>query len=376
MKKHISVFTVGACAVALTVGLVLMTLLVASGSFRYRKTKLVIQTGSASKTYDGNPLESKVWHILSGEVSKEHELTVEVKGQQTVVGTSENIAKVIVRDSAGKDVTDQYDIEMKYGTLEILRRKLTFTSESGWKVYNGTPLVVETVNLSGGHLSSGETFEAYDFADPTEPGKHLNTFRVRIMDAYGEEITDNYDVSCEPGELLVMYGQLVVTTASDSKEYDGTPLTNLRYDIKSGSINPGHRTEVTVTGSLTLAGISNNTIRFEIYDAAGTNITDLYKIDYELGLLTVTPRKLVVRTKDVVRPYYDTVIKNDWELVAGELLPGDTLEVLTMQQLSGYYDPGTYDNTVYSYTLRNQNYWDISDCYAIYCQTGVYVLTE
>ena len=90
----------------------------------------------------------------------------------------------------------------------------------------------------------------------------------------------------------------------------------------------------------------------------------------------MTPRKLYIRTKDIVRPYYDTVIRNDWEMVSGELLPGDTLEVLTSQQLSGYSDPGTYDNTVYSYTLRNEDRWDISDCYAIFCQPGVYVLTD
>ena len=376
MKKHISVFTIGACAVALTVGLVLMTVLVATGSFRYRKMKLVIQTGSASKMYDGTKLESNAWHIISGKVSKEHELTVEVKGQQTEVGTSENFATVIVRDSSGMDVTDQYDIEIEYGQLEILRKKLTFTSEPGWKVYNGTALEIPTANLSGGRLSGGESYEAYDFAKPVLPGKHYNTFRVRIADAEGKDVTDNYDITCEPGELVIMYGHLVVTTATGSKEYDGTPLTNARYDIKSGSVLSSHRTEVTVTGSITLAGICNNTIRFEIYDADGTNVTELYKIDYELGLLTVTPRKLYIRTKDIVRPYYDTVIRNDWEMVSGELLPGDTLEVLTSQQLSGYSDPGTYDNTVYSYTLRNEDRWDISDCYAIFCQPGVYVLTD
>ena len=46
MKKHMTVFLVGFCGVALTVGLIVLTVLVGTGSFRYRKTKLVIKTAS------------------------------------------------------------------------------------------------------------------------------------------------------------------------------------------------------------------------------------------------------------------------------------------------------------------------------------------
>lgn len=376
MKKHITVFTVGACAVALTVGLVIMTVLVATGSFRYRKTKLIIQTGSASKVFDGTALESKTWNILSGKLSKEHELEVKVKGQQTVVGKSENVAEVVIRDSSGMDVTDEYDIEMKYGELEVIRRKLTFSSESGWKVYDGRSFSNENARLSAGHLASGEIWEAYDFAQPSQAGKHTNSFLVRITNSSDEDVTSNYDITYDPGELTIMFGELVIVTGSDSKEYDGTPLSCDTCYVKSGTLYMGHHMDVTPLGSITMAGLCNNNVRLKIVDSSGGEVTDLYMINYELGTLTITPRKLYIRTNDVTRPYYDVPVPNDWEFLSGNLLEGDKLTVVTDQQVQRESRPGTYDNLVYGYTLKNADGWDVSDCYQVFAQYGVYILTD
>ena len=50
MKKHFSFNLIGFIGVLTAVVLIFLTILAATGSFHYRKTELVIRTGSAEKT--------------------------------------------------------------------------------------------------------------------------------------------------------------------------------------------------------------------------------------------------------------------------------------------------------------------------------------
>ena len=105
--KHISVFTIGACAVALTVGLVLMTVLVATGSFRYRKMKLVIQTGSASKMYDGTKLE--VFDRLADPELKNDLAESDAKAYQPQL----NFLKAIIQQYNNRMIENRLTVEEK-----------------------------------------------------------------------------------------------------------------------------------------------------------------------------------------------------------------------------------------------------------------------
>ncbi len=377
MKKNLSVYLFGIGGVVLAGILILMSVLIASGSFRYRKTPLVIQTASSSKTFDGRVLRSKKWSLVSGKLSDEHELEVEVLGEQTDVGSSENYARIVIRDiSSGADVTDQYDIETHFGKLEVFRRKLTFRSESNRAVYDGNAHPFPYAMLASGWLASGETWEGYDFAEPTDAGKYKNSFRVRITNSDGEDVTENYEVNYDLGEIIISYGRLVIESGSASKEYDGVPLSNPDYSIRVGSVQADHKIQMKAVGSITVVGICNNVVQAQITDARGMDVTEFYEIEYATGTLTITPRSLVVITDDVTRPYYDTSIPGDWHLVDGELLDGEQLKIVTTQQLHSFWQPGFYENQVYSYSVWNPILGDVSDCYRLISQHGKLTLTE
>lgn len=379
MKKHFSLNLIAFCGVLITVGLVFLTILAATGSFHYRKTELTIRTGSAEKKYDGRPLTNTKWFLVSGEVAKEHELIVEPRGSQTVIGKSENVASIRVVDSSGLDVTDQYDIQTEYGELEVLRRKVVFQSASAEKVWDGLPLSQHAVYLAEGKIYDEGEWRAYDFASPDKVGTYQNTYEISITNSVGEDLSDNYEIVCEYGELTIRQGTLLLASGSASKEYDGEELSNDECRIVRGSVAEGHRLEMQAIGVVKEVGFSENTIQAKVLDSDGKDVTSLYDITYNTGLLTVTPRRLTIQTMDVTRPYYEKPIEDDWALVGGSLLDGDVLEVMTFQSyVNGYEDQvGTFDNTVLHYYIRDaQGYSSKTGCYQVSFQYGKVILTE
>ena len=132
-------------------------------------------------------------------------------------------------------------------------------------------------------------------------------------------------------------------------------------------------------GSIREVGFCRNTIQATITDEDGKDVTNLYDITLNTGLLTITPRRLTVRTHDITRPYYDPPIQDDWSLVGGTLLEGDELRIVTRQQNNTGYDEeiGTFDNTESYYEIHNsKNYKDKTGCYQISFLYGTLVLTD
>lgn len=86
---------------------------------------------------------------------------------------------------------------------------------------------------------------------------------------------------------------LTVYTDSNQKVYDGVPLTDHDWTLE-GFLKDGHQAKAVYKGSRTEAGESENSIELIITDQTGRNVTNDYKIQYEFGILTVEPRKLVI----------------------------------------------------------------------------------
>lgn len=379
MKKHFSFNLIGFIGVLTAVVLIFLTILAATGSFHYRKTELVIRTGSAEKTYDGTPLTSSRWFLVSGTLAEEHELVVETRGSQTEIGKSDNVAMVKVVDSSGLDVSDQYTIKAEYGDLTVERRKLTFVSEDAEKIWDGTPLIQHKVYLINGRVYGDNTWEAYEFNEPTRVGTYQNTYQVRITDSEGQDVSDNYEIELTFGQLTIRQGYLVIASGSEIKEYDGEDLVNTDCHIEEGGIAEGHNLQMQAVGRVQEVGFCKNTIQVSITDQDGMDVTELYDITLNTGLLTVIPRRLTVQTMDVTRPYYDKAIEDDWSLVGGTLLEGDELKVSTRQQSTYEYDEeiGTFDNTVLYYEIYNsKTHKNKTACYQISFQYGTLVLTE
>ena len=99
------------------------------------------------------------------------------------------------------------------------------------------------------------------------------------------------------GAVSLQRTEITFSTESASAVYDGKPLTNHKWKLSAGELKKGHRAQVTVTGSQTAPGESENSLQVKILDAAGADVTSDYTINYSFGKLKVTPRALTVTSK-------------------------------------------------------------------------------
>ena len=82
---------------------------------------------------------------------------------------------------------------------------------------------------------------------------------------------------------------LTITAASGTKVYNGKDLTSSSYTVTGNLLEGDTLESVTVTGSQTLVGSSDNVPSVaKIIRAGGQDVTDQYEINYVKGTLTVT----------------------------------------------------------------------------------------
>ena len=101
----------------------------------------------------------------------------------------------------------------------------------------------------------------------------------------------NYDGSFEI-KYNILKRDVTFTSATDSKQYDGTALTNGNVEITGDGFAEGEGVTFNVTGSITDAGSTKNTFTYVMH--AGTNAGN-YNVTVVEGTLTVTAAPVVPR---------------------------------------------------------------------------------
>ena len=256
-----------------------------NGTLTVTKVNVTVTTGSAEKEYDGTPLTKDEANI-TGLVNDE---TVEIHatGSQTDVGSKPNTYEI----TWGSVNKDNYEITEKLGSLEVkvnTTDQITLTAPSGDKVYDGKPLTADgtgekKVTASG--LPEGFTVEATATGSQTDAGQSNNTVNdgFIIRDKEGNNVTSNFEkISKVNGKLTVTKAPVTITTGSAEKVYDGAPLTKDEKSI-TGLVD-GEKVTITVTGTQTAVGSSDNTYTIDW----GTTNKDNYEVTDVLGRLTVT----------------------------------------------------------------------------------------
>ena len=287
-------------------------------------TKVAIEITAASDTkeYDGTALTNDGYELTDGELVDGNALiAVTVVGSQTLVGTSDNVpSEAVIIDADGGDVTAAYEITYVNGTLEVTQNTtaLTVTADDDDKTYDGKPLTNDGYTLEG-ELPEGHTIEVVIEGTITNVGEEENVIvKVIIRDAEGNDVTDQFaNITLVNGTLTVTKRKLTLTSATDEKVYDGTPLTNDTVTIGGDGLAETDTITFNVTGTQTYVGTSDNTFTFEIAkaqaaapdflkkmvhamtfglmaegdeadDATEPTVADNYDIEVVYGTLTVT----------------------------------------------------------------------------------------
>lgn len=179
--------------------------------------EISIKATSAKKVYDGTELTANSYDVISGALESGDTLVVEYSGSITNAGTTANkIVKVTAKDANGKDVTAKYKISTQDGTLEITKAPLTVTAKSAEKVYDGKALTANTCEVKGS-LAKGHKISATVTGSQTQIGSSKNkASNVKIVDANGNDVTSNYEITYVDGTLTVKAANAKPKTGDDA----------------------------------------------------------------------------------------------------------------------------------------------------------------
>ena len=260
--------------------------IIKDGTLKIDKKDVTLTSASATKMYDGKAL-TKDEVTAEGFVGNDG-ATYNVTGSQTEVGKSDNTFTYELKKGTNPD---NYNIKTVNGELEVTpsdqKVVVTIKENSGKETYDGTEKTVTGYTVE--NISSKLPYAEKDFkfnGDATVKGTNAGTYNMELKPEDFKNINKNFsNVSFEiiDGTLTIDKRDVTLTSASDSKAYDGTALENKNVTAEGFVGNDGATYKV--TGSQTEVGSSDNTFTYELNK--GTN-KDNYNIELVEGKLTVT----------------------------------------------------------------------------------------
>ena len=279
------------------------------------------ETATASYTLTVNPAEVTVTADNKTKVYGETDpaLTAAVAG--VVDGTEihydlsresgENVGSYPIIPT-GEKVQGNYEVTYKTGTLTITpvtgKIVVAVTGHTGTAVYDGTAHTVTGYDVA----ASNPLYTAADFAfDGTASvtGTDAGGYPMGLAESQFRNVSANFtEVSfvVNDGGLTVDKRPVTLTSVTDSKVYDRTPLT--RSDVTVGGMGfvSGEVTDIRATGSV--LNVSEGTVPNPIeFTPAASFKAGNYIIEYHVGTLSVTPaaRATVVVTGKTATFVYD-----------------------------------------------------------------------
>ena len=321
-----------------------VTFSVTDGALTITPRSVKLTSATAEKVYDGMPLTRPDVAItgdgfVAGEVS-----AIRATGTVTNVSDGEQPNTIVYTTSAGFK-PGNYSIEKDEGTLKITpvtdKVTVTITGNDGSMGYDGNEHSVTGYKVES---ISNPLYTAADFAfsgTDSVTGTDAGTYMMGLTPAQFENTNPNFEnvtFSVTDGALTITPMPLTITAGSDSKAYNGTPLTNdtfTRTSLAAGDT----LASVTVTGSQTNVGSSDNVASDAKLVRGDRDVTANYAIDYLPGTLTVTKNESAKLTAEAYKGVYD----------------GGEHDAVVKTALSDLVDDSVW---TYSYSLDGEHYTD------------------
>ena len=119
-KKEKRIYLISGFILALVLSVCVCMVLILTGVINLNNDlKIVVYSSSATKVYDGQPLTESDCGVESGKIKYGHSIYVVATGSQTEIGSSINTVTVEILDQENNNVTSQYAIIFKLGTLIV-----------------------------------------------------------------------------------------------------------------------------------------------------------------------------------------------------------------------------------------------------------------
>jgi predicted 3-demethylubiquinone-9 3-methyltransferase (glyoxalase superfamily) len=173
-------------------------------------------------------------------------------------------------------------------------------------------------------------------------GSYADDFKVM---SGSTDVTSSYNIKTKTtGKLTITKKALTITADSDSKTYDGTALTKNSY-TNTALATGDNITSVTITGSQTVFGTSNNVPSAAVIkNAAGDDVTSNYDITYTNGTLNVTKRDVTVTVSDKTVSYNNAEQTGNTSYSFANVAAGDTATITYTPAKGTDASATAYDN--------------------------------
>ena len=345
------------------------------GTLKVNCRHITLTSGSASKTYNGSELKKETVTIGGDGMAPNETLSYTNFASITNVGSTSNTFSYNFVSPA---LASNYCVTPVNGTLTVDCKEVTLTAKNADKTYDGSPLT-----QSGFTASALETGDTHTFTVTMTSGSTITNVGTQanvIATVDGTPVitgvrtaVGNYCVTTVEGSLEVKKKDLTITANSDSKVYDGTPLTNSGYS-NTALAPTDHIESVVVTGSQTPVGTSNNVPSDAVIkNANNEDVTGNYNITYQNGKLTVTSNTTpiviasgtnswmyngVAHSEETYTVTYGGTPVTDVD-ATGKIftLPtGDKVTITNPNSITNVSETADNNNT-YSYSIQNSTYY-------------------
>ena len=254
-------------------------------SYKVTPKEYTVTTDSATKTYSGTALTAggKVEGIVSGE-------TVEftTTGSQTEVGTSKNTYELVwksakatnytlAKESIGKLTVKAKSIVPNGPDTPNEKKTGITVSEPSDSKYDGKEhreVLTVTDTKTGKELVAGTDYSVTYSSDLVNAG--TVTIKVAGLGNYIGSFTKTYKITKR---------SVTLTSATVSKVYDGSALTNTSITVSGDGFVEGEGASYEVTGSQTEVGNSANAFEYKLNE---NTLASNYNITKVVGTLTIT----------------------------------------------------------------------------------------
>ena len=245
------------------------------------------------------------------------------------------------------------------GQLVIEKRKVTLTSASDSKVYDGTPLTKKEVTVGGDGFAKDEGVTYTFKGSQTNAGSSKNMFTYAWNEGTNK---DNYTIYQIEGDLVVtpIDGiKVTITGHKDTQTYDGKPHKVEGYDVKPD--NPlftekdiEFNGEAEATGTDVRIDPYQMGLKPEQFTNTSNNFTNVEFV-VEDGQIVITPRAVTLTSASASKVYDGTALTKPVVTVGGDgFVEGQVKEIKATGSVT---NAGSVANTI-TFTPNKETFKD------------------
>ena len=312
-----------------------------------------IAGNTKTETYNGNPYSVEGYTVTSISNTLYKEGDFSFSGDDSVSGINAGKYDMELKASDFANTNANFSkvtFVIEDGQLVIEKRKLTLTSASDSKVYDGTPLTKKEVTVGGDGFAKDEGVTYTFKGSQTNAGSSKNMFTYAWNEGTNK---DNYTIYQVEGDLVVtpIDGiKVTITGHKDTQTYDGkehfvfgfdaTP-SNTLYNPKEDMQFNG--TDVDMIAKGTDAGQYDIGLTAEHFTNKSNNFTNVTFVVTD-GYVKINPRAVTLTSETASKTYDGTALEKPVVTVGGDgFVEGQVKEIKATGSVT---NAGSVANTI------------------------------